>query len=93
MLQLSFASLRVRLILLVLLAVLPMLGLTLYNAEQARQRAVAEAQAQAQQLTGLTASHVAQWVEGARQLLVAISRFDRVHSHDVAGCNALLASV
>ncbi len=32
----SFASLRVRLILLVLLAVLPALGLTLYNAERAR---------------------------------------------------------
>ncbi len=62
----SFASLRVRLILLVLLAVLPALGLTLYNAGQARQHAVAETQAEAQQLTGLTASNAAQWVEGAR---------------------------
>ncbi|MBF8284339.1 MAG: multi-sensor signal transduction histidine kinase [Anaerolineales bacterium] len=89
----SFASLRVRLILLVLLAVLPALGLTLYNAGQARQRAVAEAQAEAQQLTGLTASSAAQWVEGARQLLVAISRFSRVRDHDVVGCDAVLADL
>jgi ABC-type Na+ efflux pump permease subunit len=79
----SFASLRARLTLLVLLAVLPALGLTLYNAGQARQRAVAEAQAEAQQLTGLTASNAAQWVEGARQLLVAVSRFGLVRSYDV----------
>jgi len=86
----SFASLRVRLTLLVLLAVLPALALTFYNAEQARQRAVTEAQASAQRLTRLTASNVAQFVEGARQLLVALSRFDRVRNRDGAGCNALL---
>jgi hypothetical protein len=58
MTRVALASLRVRLILLVL----PALGLTLYNAGQARQRAAAEAQAQAQQLTGLTVSRVAEWM-------------------------------
>jgi len=53
----SFASLRVRLILLVLLAVLPALGLTLYNAGQARQREAARVQEDAQRLTRLTASN------------------------------------
>ena len=91
--RLSLASLRVRLILLVLLAVLPALGLTLYNAAQARQREAARVQEDAQRLTRLTASNVEQFVEGARQLLVALSRFDRVRNRDVAGCNALLADL
>ena len=55
--RLSLASLRVRLILLVLLAVLPALGLTLYNAGQARQREAARVQEDAQRLTRLTASN------------------------------------
>ena len=46
----SFASLRVRLILLVLLAFLPALGLTLYNAGQARQREAAKVRANASSL-------------------------------------------
>ncbi len=89
----SFASLRVRLILLVLLAVLPALALTLWNAERARQREAARVQEDAQRLTRLTASNVEQFVEGARQLLVALSRFDRVRNQDVAGCDVLLADL
>jgi PAS domain S-box-containing protein len=89
----SFASLRVRLILLVLLAVLPALGLTIWNAEQARQRETAKVQEDAQRLTRLTASNVEQFVEGARQLLVAISRLSQVRDHDVGGCDAVLADL
>jgi hypothetical protein len=79
----SFASLRARLILLILLAVLPALRLTPYNAERAREHEVANVQASAQRLTRLTASNAAQWVEGARQLLVAVSHFGLVCSYDM----------
>jgi PAS domain S-box-containing protein len=91
--RLSFASLRLRLILIILLAVLPALALIFLNAGQARRREAAAVQEDAQRLTRLTASNVGQLVEGARQLLVVLSHLSRVQTQDAVACNTLFAAL
>ena len=84
--RLFFAGLNVRLLLLVLLAMLPALGLLLYNAAAERQRAAAFVHADTQRVARLTAAHVGQIIEGQRQLVVALSRLEPVAAQDPAGC-------
>jgi len=64
--MLSFASLRVRLLLLVLLAVIPALGLTLYTGLEQRRVAAAGAQEDALRLVRLVAREQEWLVADAR---------------------------
>ncbi len=87
------SSLRVRLFLLVCLAVLPAFGLALYTDLEQRRLAAVEVQDNAVRLTRLTASNLAQFVEGARQLLVAQSvEQSRARASDWE-CGAYLADL
>ena len=92
MLRLVF-SLRFRVVLLVLLAVLPALGLTLYTGLEQRRLAAAGAQNDALRLTRLAAGNQERLIEGARQLLVAFAQLPQVRQADSAACNALFADL
>jgi PAS domain S-box-containing protein len=87
------SSLRLRLILLVLLAVIPALGLILHTANAQRQSAARNAQESLLRLTKSTAASQRQAIEGARQLLIALSQVPAIHQLDTAACNQLLANL
>lgn len=84
-------GLRVRLFLLVCLAVLPALGLALYTDLEQRHLATVEVQDNAVRLTRLMASNLAQFVEGARQLLIALAQVPVQESE--ADCNLYLVNL
>jgi signal transduction histidine kinase/HAMP domain-containing protein len=89
----SLSGLRVRLLLLVLLAVLPALGLILYNAWEQRRLARDAIQHDALQLAELVASDHQRLIEGARQLLAALARLPEVREPTRGPCHALLADL
>ncbi|MBI4498822.1 MAG: GAF domain-containing protein [Chloroflexi bacterium] len=89
----SFSSLRLRLSLLVLLAVVPMAGLTLSTDLEQRRTAVTQVQDNALRLAHLTSANHDRLTEAARQLLVALGQFPAVRTHDPAACSALFADV
>jgi PAS domain S-box-containing protein len=89
----SFASLRVRLILLVLLAVIPAFGLTLYTAREDRRHETSGVQENALRLARLTAADHERLIAGTRQLLVALAQLPAVRDGDPAACSALFADL
>lgn len=87
------SSLRTRVILLVLLAVVPAIALIVYTAHERRQQAAKEAQAS---LLGLPrdASEAYQLlIENTRQLLTVLARVPAVLQHDLAACRAIMADL
>jgi hypothetical protein len=77
MTRLFRSSLRSRLLLLVLLALLPALALILVTAWEQRQLAAVDAQESALRLSRLAASNQERLIEGARSLSSASPRFPR----------------
>jgi signal transduction histidine kinase len=88
-----FSSLRVRLWLLVFLALIPALGLMLYTASEQRRLAAVDAQEDALRVARLASSSQERLVEGAHQLLVALAQVPEVRSGQVGECNAFLAGL
>lgn len=86
-----FASLRSRLLALMLLAVVPAFGLIVYSSLQERQAARQDVQAQAQRLVHLIVSQHERFIEGARQLLTALAQLPSVRQGDGAACSSLFA--
>jgi PAS domain S-box-containing protein len=86
-------SLRFRLILLVLLAVLPALGLALYTGLEGRRQAAVQAQENTLRLARLMAKDQERLVEGADQLLNALARLPAIRDRDPVACNALFADL
>ena len=76
----SLASVRVRLLLLVLLAVIPVLGLTVYTNLEERQLTKANVLENAMRLSRLISADHERLIEGARQLLVTLVRLPRSRS-------------
>ena len=93
MARLSLASLRTRLLLLVLLAVIPALGLTLYTNLEERQLRKALVQEHAMRLSRLVSADHERLIEDARQLLVSLARLPAVRDRNRAACNALFADL
>jgi signal transduction histidine kinase/HAMP domain-containing protein len=93
MTRLSFSSLRIRLLLFVLLAILPALGLILYTAVEMRSVASMEAKANALRLAQSAANNQDDFFEGARQLLIALAQLPEVRKQDSKACNALFAGL
>src|SRR6266545_6992399 len=89
----SFASVRVRLLLLVLLAVIPALGLTLYTNLEERQLRKTQVQEQAMRLSRLVSADHERLIEDARQLLVSLARLPAVRDRNPAACNALFGDL
>ncbi|NEU80728.1 PAS domain S-box protein [Nostoc sp. UIC 10630] len=87
------STFRIRLVLLVLLAVVPALGLILYTAAEQRRTATAEAQEQTLRLARLAANNQKQVVEGTRQLLMILAQLPLVRQGNSAECNQLLTDI
>jgi signal transduction histidine kinase/HAMP domain-containing protein len=88
-----FASLRVRLLLLVILAFVPSVILTVYSAAEQRRNAEEEVMQTALRLVRLATSNQDQLVEGARQLLVALAALPAVQTQDSRSCNSFLEAL
>ncbi len=87
----SFSSLRVRLVLLVLLAVLPALGLVLYTGLAQRRHEAADAQERALELARLAGDEQRHLGEVARQLLTTLAQLSQVRGGgDPVACNSLM---
>ncbi|MBH8562074.1 PAS domain S-box protein [Nostoc sp. CENA67] len=87
------STLRIRLVILVLLAVVPALGLILYTASEQRRTATAEAREQTLQLARLAANNQKQVVEATRQLLMILAQLPVVRQANSAECNQLLSDI
>src|SRR5262245_61895701 len=87
------ASLRTRLLLLVLLAVIPALALTLYTNLEERQLRRALVQEQAMRLSRLVSADHERLIEDTRRLLVTLARLPAVRDRNPAACNALFADL
>lgn len=88
----ALASLRVRFVLLVLLALLPALGLLFYTASNQRSLAIETTQREALRLARLAAADQVRFIEGTRQLLIVLARLPEVRD-DADSCDALLADL
>jgi signal transduction histidine kinase len=88
-----FSSLRVRLLLLVLLAVIPALGLTLYTNLEERELRKAQVQEHAMRLSRLVSADHERLIEGARKLLATLARLPGVREGKRAACDPLFADL
>jgi signal transduction histidine kinase len=93
MLQFSFDSLRFRLLMLVLIAIIPSLGLTVYTGFEQRRAAALEAQANALWLVRITATDQDRLIADARQLLSVLAHLPNVRNCNPATFNAFLAGL
>ncbi len=93
MARLASVGLRTRLLLLVLLATLPALGLILFGAAEQRRLAEDTARHDAALLTDSTAADQERLIESTRQLLVTLAQLPEVRGGDQTRCSALLADL
>ncbi len=89
----SFHSLRNLLVLLVLLAVTPALVLILYTASEQRRVAAAHVQDEALRLARIASSQQQRFIEGARQLLIALAKRPDVRHARAGACTAAFADL
>lgn len=88
-----FTGLRVRLLLLVLGAVVPVLGLTVYTNTELRRLAADHAEAEALRLVRIAASDQQDSIHDTRQLLFALAQLPELVEEDPVACSALLAGL
>ena len=88
-----FTSLRARLFLLVLLAVVPMLGLILYTDLEQRQRDLAQVEADALHISRLAANAQQDLLADANHLLTILALLPQIQGDDPVECNDLLARI
>lgn len=88
-----FYSLRTRLILVLLLAVIPALALTLYTASEERRREIVDARINAERLASIIAIQEDQLINTTRQFLIALSHFPILTDGRSAECNALFSTL
>ncbi|HEX7589172.1 MAG TPA: hybrid sensor histidine kinase/response regulator, partial [Anaerolineae bacterium] len=93
MIRSLYASLRARLILLVLLALLPAFVLALYGDLQQRRLETLQVQDNALRLARSIASDQARLLDSAHQLLAVLAQLPQLHSRDMAPCNLLMAGL
>ncbi len=88
-----FKSLRFRLLLLVLVAVLPAWAVIAYTASEQRRMAVVEIQRQVLRLAKFSAREEEQVLQGSRQILIALANFVRKTAGNPAECSAFCADL
>jgi signal transduction histidine kinase len=86
-------SLRVRLLLLVLVAVIPAWGVIAYTASEQRRMAVGEIQRNVLRLAEFSAREEEQVLQGTRQILITLANFVREVDENPAGCSAFCADL
>src|SRR2546428_7903973 len=79
-------NVRGRLLLVILLAVLPMVGLALVMAAEQRRLKTVDVQTHALQLVRVIATRHEQLIEGTRQLLTSLAHAPEVSGHDPMAC-------
>lgn len=89
----SVSSLRVRLLLLVLLALIPARGLGIYTTWEMRRVARVEALQDAMRLARIASSAGERLVEGTHQILIALARLPEVRRRNASACSALFADL
>jgi PAS domain S-box-containing protein len=89
----SFGNLRVRLVLLVLLAVIPALGLILYTAQVQRWAATVAVHENLTRIANLTSTDTLRVIKEAEQLLGGLGQFHEVRGSDPAACAAVMAKL
>jgi diguanylate cyclase len=89
----SVSSLRVRLLLLVLLALIPARGLGIYTAWEMRQVARAEALQDAMRMARVASTAGERLVEGAHQILITLARLPEVRWQNPSACSKLFADL
>ncbi len=87
------SSLRFRLLILVLLALIPILGLTIYNYSEQRQLAAAQEKENALRIARVTATNYGQLVEAARQLLIVLTQIPAVVERNPVTCRVFLVDL
>lgn len=87
------ASLRTRLMLLVLLALLPALGLIIYTAVERRQQGMEEAKQSALRVVRSAAAQQDQLVESSRQLLATLAQLKEVQNRNGVACQEILTNL
>jgi len=93
MTRFSVSSLRVRLLLVVLLATLPAFGLILYSTLEQRRLAARDAHAGALRLARIAAESHKDLIETGHHLLVVLAALPEVRGDDPATCSALFADL
>ena len=88
-----FANFRVRLIILVLLAVLPALGLIIYTAIEQSDNGIQAAKDRALRAVRLAANTQDHLLEATRQLLVALAQVKEVRDRDAGACEAIFTNI
>jgi PAS domain S-box-containing protein len=83
-------NLRQRLLIILLIAVVPVIGLIFYQAKLARDVGIAEAQEKAWQIAENVAAREARFIDSARQLLTLLADTPEVMSSETAACGKLL---
>jgi PAS domain S-box-containing protein len=86
----AFASLRSRLLLLVVLAVVPALALTIYTYVELRQLTIADEQREALRLARIAARDQEDTIRDTRQLLFALAQLPELQDADSATCSEFL---
>ena len=89
----SFSSLRVRLVFLVLLAVIPALGLILYTARVQRLVATETAHENLSRIANLTSTDMSGMMEGARHLLGGLAQFREIRGGNTVDCSSVMAKL
>lgn len=89
----SLSSLRVRLLLLVLLAIVPAMGLILYTAAEQRRADIAESRGKALRLARQASHGLQDHIKDAEHILIALAQLPQVHRRDTRACNKLVADI
>ena len=87
------SRLRVRLMFLVVLAMLPVLAFILFTGFEQRQMAIESARQDALRVSRLAGANQENLIEGAHQLLLALSRLPEVQMGDKLRCSVFLADL
>lgn len=87
------SSLRFRLMLLVLLALVPAFVLVIYSAAEQRRLVTEQAQGNVLRLARVAASNQQQIIESTRHFLVTLAQFPQLHEPDPVPCSQLLRDV
>jgi predicted ester cyclase len=93
MIHAFFSSLRVRFLLMALLAVRPALGLLFCTASEQRDQALASARNDTGRLVRLAAAEQGRLIDSTRQLLTVLALLPEVLGGDAQVCGALLADL
>jgi signal transduction histidine kinase len=89
----SIQSLRIRLLLLVLIAVVPAWGVIAYTAAEQRRIAIAGIQKNVLRLAEFSAHEEEQALQGTRQILIALANFIREADESPTGCSVFCADL